>query len=96
MAESGGPFYRLVGDDVTLLGFNSIVGNPSPSSDWSTDDEVITNGGRFNTSISGQLLLISSLILSDSNNYTITLTNTVNGDDLSITNNIELMIAGQC
>ena len=95
MAESSGPFYRLVGDDVTLLGFNSIVGNPSPSSDWSTDDGPITNGGRFNTSIPGQLL-ISSLILSDSNNYTITLTNTVNGDDLSITNNIELMIAGQC
>ena len=95
MAESSGPFYRLVGDDVTLLGFNSIVGNPSPSSDWSTDDGVITNGGRFNNSIPGQLL-ISSLILSDSNNYTITLTNTVNGDDLSITNNIELMIAGQC
>ena len=95
MAESSGPFYRLVGDDVTLLGFNNIVGNPSPSSDWSTDDGAITNGGRFNTSIPGQLL-ISSLILSDSNNYTITLTNTVNGDDLSITNNIELMIAGQC
>ena len=95
MAESSGPFYRLVGDDVTLLGFNDIVGNPLPSSDWSTDDGAITNGGRFNTSIPGQLL-ISSLILSDSNNYTITLTNTVNGDDLSITNNIELMVAGQC
>ena len=95
MAESSGPFYRLVGDDVTLLGFNGIVGNPLPSSDWSTDDGAITNGGQFNTSVPGQLL-ISSLILSDSNNYTITLTNTVNGDDLSITNNIELMIAGQC
>ncbi len=93
VAEPNGPFYGLVGTDIMLLGFSDIVGNPLPSSDWSTNNGVINNGGRFTISNIVQLL-ISPLILSDSNNYTNTLSNNVNGTVLSITNTIQVIVVG--
>ena len=87
--------YRLAGDDITITSFLSINGNPFPSSVWSSTNGGITDGGRFNTSVPGQLT-ITSLNMNDTGNYTNDLMNTVDGTPTSISNTIEIkMIAGE-
>ena len=94
MANAEGTRNVLVGDSVTIIGFSSIDGNPSPSSSWSKDGSAVVSGGRFSTDINGQLS-ISSVQFNDSGNYTNTLMNTVTGEDMSITNTIMLMVIGK-
>ena len=69
-----------------------IDGNPNPSSMWSRNSVTI-NGVRFNTSTPG-VLTIFSIVEDDAGNYTNTLNNTVNGVAMSISNTVELVVAG--
>ena len=89
MATSG-PFRVLVGDSVTITGYTSISGNPTPTQTWSFEGNQLTTGGRFNTNTLGRLT-ISSVSLNDAGNYT----NTLNGTNISFDNSVELIVAGQ-
>ena len=85
-----GPFYVVTGDDITITAYTNIDGNPNPTSIWTKDNSPVTDGGRFDTSVPGQLT-ITTVILSDTGNYTNTLTNEV----LSIENTVELIVSGK-
>ena len=85
-----GPFYVITGDDITITAYTNIDGNPNPTSIWTKDNSPVTDGGRFNTSVPGQLTIII-VISGDTGNYTNTLTNEV----LSINNAIELIVSGK-
>ena len=87
---TSGPFCVLVGDSVTITGYTSISGNPTPTQTWSFEGTQLTTGSRFNTDTLGQLT-ISSVTLSDAGNYT----NTLNGTSPSIDNTVELIVSGQ-
>ena len=87
---TSGPFRVLVGDSVTITGYTSINGNPTPTQTWSFEGNQLTTGGRFNTNTLGQLT-ISSVTLNDTGNYI----NTLNGTNTSIDNTVELIVAGQ-
>ena len=87
---TSGPFRVLVGDSVTITGYTSISGNPTPTQTWSFKGNQLTTGGRFNTSTLGQLT-ISSVTLNDAGNYT----NILSGTSPSIDNTVELIVAGQ-
>ena len=78
------------GDDITIIAYTSIDGNPNPTSIWTKDNSPVTDGGRFDTSVPGQLT-ITTVISSDTGNYTNTLTN---GVLISINNTIELIKYG--
>ena len=86
-----GPFYVVTGDDITITAYTNIDGNPNPTSIWTKDNSPVTDGGRFNTSVPGQLT-ITTVISSDAGNYTNTLTN---GVLISINNTIELIEYGE-
>ena len=86
-----GPFYVVTGDDITITAYNNIDGNPNPISIWTKDNSPVTDGGRFNTIVPGQLT-ITTVISSDAGNYTNTLTN---GVLISINNTIELIVSGK-
>ena len=88
-----GPFYGLAGNEITITAYLLIGGNPFPSSVWTSTSGDIS-GDRFDTSVAGQLS-ISSLVVSDTGNYTNTLTNDVAGTPASIANTIEVIVAGQ-
>ena len=88
-----GPFYVLVGDNITITSFTDINGNPVPSSSWTLSGSPLSADSRFNTDTLGQLT-ISSITLADAGNYTNTLTNNVAGDNMSINNTVELIVAG--
>ena len=68
-----------------------IDGNPNPTSIWIKNNSEVTDGGRFDTSVPGQLT-ITTVISSDTGNYTNTLTN---GVLISINNTIELIEYGK-
>ena len=86
-----GPLYVVTGDDITITAYTNIDGNPNPTSMWTKDNSPVTDGGRFDTSVPGQLT-ITTVISSDAGNYTITLTN---GVLISINNTIELIEYGK-
>ena len=86
-----GPFYLIIGYDITITAYTNIDGNPNPTSIWTKDNSPVTDDGRFNTSIPGQLT-ITTVISSDTGNYTNTLTN---GVFISINNSIELIVSGK-
>ena len=86
-----GPFYVVTGDDITITAYTNIDSNPNPASIWTKDNSPVTDGGRFNTSVPGQLT-ITTVISSDTGNYTNTLTN---GVLISINNSIELIVLGK-
>ena len=81
----------VTGDDITITGYTNVDGNPNPTSMWTKDNSPVTDGGRFNTSVPGQLT-ITTVISSDTGNYTNTLTN---GVLISINNTIELIEYGE-
>ena len=86
-----GPFYVVTGDDITITAYTNIDGNPNPTSIWTKNNSSVTDSGRFDTSVPGQLT-ITTVILSDTGNYTNTLTNEVL---ISINNTIELIEYGE-
>ena len=90
--NENGPIYVLEGNTITLTGFSNVDGNPFPNSTWSFNGSVISDN-RFNNSIVGQLT-ITSTDVNDAGNYTNTLTNNIDGVDMSIDNTIELIVAG--
>ena len=81
----------VTGDDITITAYTDIGGNPNPISIWTKDNSPVTDGGRFNTSVPGQLT-ITTVMSSDAGNYTNTLTN---GVLISINNTIELIVSGK-
>ena len=81
----------VTGDNITITAYSSIDGNPNPTSIWTKDNSPVTDGGRFNTSVPGQLT-ITTAMSSDAGNYTNTLTN---GVLISINNSIELIVSGK-
>ena len=81
----------VTGDDITITAYTNIDGNPNPTPIWTKDSSPVTDGGRFNTSVPGQLT-ITTVISSDAGNYTNTLTN---GVLISINNTIELIVSGK-
>ena len=87
---TSGAFGVLVGDSVTITGYTSISGNPTPTQTWSFEGSQLTPGGRLNSSTLGQLT-ISSVTLNDSGNYT----NTLSGTGTSIENSVELIVSGE-
>ena len=88
--------HAVASGSVTLVAYENITGNPPPhSSSWMmVGGGSLSNGGRFTTSVSGQLT-ISDLTTSDTGNYNNTLTNTVNGTDQSISRTVELTVLGE-
>ena len=84
-------FYVITGNSITISGFTDIDGNPPPSSTWMFGGSVLVSDDRFNTDSAGQLV-ISSVNLTDAGNYSNTLMNTVDGDDMSISNTVELIV----
>ena len=87
------PVYVLVGNNITVIGFFNISGNPKPNSTWSFNGSMISNS-RFNVFVLGQLT-ISSILLCDAGNYTNTLMNNVVGKPISVNNTIEIFVAGK-
>ena len=87
-------FYVITGNSITISGFTDINGNPPPFSTWMFEGSVLVSDDRFNTDSAGQLL-ISSVNLTDAGNYSNTLMNTVDGDDMSISNTVELIVLGE-
>ena len=87
-------FYVITGNSITISGFTHIDGNPPPSSTWMFGGSVLVSDDRFNTDSAGQLL-ISSVNQTDAGNYSNTLMNTVDGDDMSISNTVELIVLGE-
>ena len=81
----------VTGDDITITAYSNIDGNPNPTSIWTKNNSEVTDGGRFDTSVPGQLT-ITTVISSDTGNYTNTLTN---GVLISINNTIELIEYGK-
>ena len=81
----------VTGDDITITAYSNIDSNPNPTSIWTKDNSPVTDGGRFDTSVPGQLT-ITTVISSDTGNYTNTLTN---GVLISINNTIELIEYGK-
>ena len=94
VAKSGGPFYFLIGENITLIAFANIGGNPTPLSLWSIESSLITDGNRYTTSIPGQLTIVL-LKLNDSGIYRNNITNTVNGNVLNLVNDLELHVLGK-
>ena len=76
---------------MTITAYTNIDGNPNPTSIWTKNNSPVTDGGRFDTSVPGQLTIIT-VISSDTGNYTNTLTN---GVLISINNTIELIGYGE-
>ena len=91
--QSSGPFYFLIGENVTLAAFIDVGGNPTPTSSWSTEFGTVKEGERFNIIILGQLT-ITLLSLNDSGNYTNKLSNMVEGTLMTTVNMLELHILG--
>ena len=85
--------YVLVGNNITVIGFFNISGNPNPNSTWSFNGSMISDS-RFNVFVLGQLT-ISSILLSNAGNYTNTLMNNVVGRPASVNNTIEIFVAGK-
>ena len=78
-----------VGGSVSLVAFTNIAGNPDPTSSW----ELI--GGTLMGDTTGRQLNISDLELTDSGNYTNTLTNTVDGTENRMNRTIELRVLSE-
>ena len=81
----------VTGDDITITAYSNIDGNPNPISIWTKDNSPVTDGGRFNTSVPGQLT-ITTVISSDAGNYTNTLTN---GVLIYINNTVQIIEYGK-
>ena len=82
-------FCAPVGGSVSLVAFTNIAGNPYPTSSW----ELI--GGTLMGDTTGRQLNISDLDLTDSGNYTNTLTNTVEGTENRMNRTIELQVLSE-
>ena len=78
---------------VVLTAFMSTIsGNPVPTVSWTGPDGLVRDtGGRFNTTVPGQLT-ITSIVNSDNGTYTCTISNGI-GQDLIQTQ--ELIVAGK-
>ena len=89
----GGSAIFLTGSNVTLIAFLSIIdGNPAPSVSWTgPDGQIITNGGRFNTSILGQITVIEAKN-GDNGSYTCTISN---GIAPNLSQAVELVFASK-
>ena len=87
------PVYVLVGNNITVIGFFNISGNPNPNSMWFFNGSMVSDD-RFNVIVLGQLT-ISSILLSNAGNYTNTLMNNVVGRPASVNNTIEIFVAGK-
>ena len=95
VAQSGGPFFYFIGENITLIAFTNIGGNPTPSSLWSIESSLIlTDGNKYTTSILGQLTIVL-LKLNDSGIYRNNVTNTVSGNVLNLVNDLELHVVGK-
>ena len=88
----GGSEIVLTGDFITLTAFlPNFVGNPVPTISWTgPDGEARANGGRFNTSVLGQITIIN-ITDSDNGTYTCTVSNVIPPDLLET---VELVFAG--
>ena len=81
----------LSSSTVTLLAFTDIEGNPVPNVTWTgPNNTVITPGGRFNTSVDGEIT-ITNVTNEDNGTYTCVVSNGI-GSGLYQT--VQLIIAG--
>ena len=87
--SAGSQFCVPLGGSVSLVAFTTIDGNPVPTSSW----ELL--GGTLMGDTTGRQLNISDLELTDSGNYTNTLTNTVNGTENRMVQTIELQVLSE-
>ena len=80
------------GNNITLVIYENIIGNPVPhSSTWERNGASLPGDGRFNTTVIGQLT-ITNLMVGDTGSYTNTLTNTVAGINRSISCRVQLQV----
>ena len=75
---------------MTLIAFTDIEGNPVPNVAWTGPDGLISSGGRFNTSVDGEIT-ITNVTNKDNGTYTCIVSNGI-GSGLNQT--VQLIIAG--
>ena len=78
-----------IDDDVTLVAFTNITGDPEPQSSW----ELI--GGTLGGDNTSRELTITSVSAADSGNYSNTLSNTVSGTINQINRTVELRVLSE-